>query len=446
MTPCRSVRSVRRVGAPLRVRDFAPRRHNFARRAAPRSEHGAVYELFIFSPPQSPPEKRLLVVDDERVQRMLITHAVTPMGYTVDEVANLPDATAHLATTDYDAVVLDLSLGETEGISLLRALREAAGDPILIFMSRLDERVLAASLRLASSMNLRVAGTLRKPASPSALRALLRDAPERRVRASDPDRQPPSIVELADAIHSGTIVPHFQPQVSLRDGRVVGVEALARWPHPSGGGAPPEIFVPMAEQSGLIVPLTFSIMRASLRACARWRPLHPDCRVAVNISPLVLADPRLPDEIERVLAETGLGPGALIAEITESTVIANPLLAAEVLTRLRIKGIELSIDDFGTGHSSLLALLRLPFSELKIDRSFVSECETDAEAWKIVRATVSMARELGLRVVAEGIETASIVRLLRGVDCEIGQGWYFAQAMGEAALGPWLAAFSMAPA
>ncbi len=148
----------------------------------------------------------------------------------------------------------------------------------------------------------------------------------------------------------------------------------------------------MAEQSGLIVPLTFHIMRASLEACGRWRSRYPECRVAVNISPLVLADPRLPDEIDRILHETRLGPGALIAEITESTVIANPMLAAEVLTRLRIKGVELSIDDFGTGHSSLLALLRLPFSELKIDRSFVSQCEFDPEAWKIVRATVSMAR------------------------------------------------------
>jgi EAL domain-containing protein (putative c-di-GMP-specific phosphodiesterase class I)/DNA-binding NarL/FixJ family response regulator len=392
------------------------------------------------------PEKRLLVVDDERVQRMLITHAVTPMGYTVHAVADLRDATAHLEEFEYDAVVLDLSLGETEGISLLRALRDAASDPTVIFLSRLDERVLTASLRLALGMGLRVAGMLQKPASPCALRALLRDAPARRTRKVEPELCPPSTVELANAIQDGVIVPHYQPQVSLRDGRVVGVEALARWPRQVGGGSPPESFVPLAEQSGLILPLTFSIMRASLEACARWRLRHPECRVAVNISPLVLADPRLPDEIEHLLAETGLGPGALIAEITESTVIANPLLAAEVLTRLRIKGIELSIDDFGTGHSSLLALLRLPFTELKIDRSFISLAETDAEAWKIVRATISMARELGLRVVAEGIETESVVRLLRGVGCEVGQGWYFAQAMPEIDLLPWLSAFSVVPA
>ena len=342
-------------------------------------------------------QKRLLVVDDERVQQTLVSRAVTPMGYLVDTAADLHEATAHLMAHSYEAVVLDLSLGETEGISLFRALRDAKSDPTLIFLSRLDERVITASLRLAAGMGLRVAGMLQKPASPFALRALLREAPPRTTEATEPRHCPPSVAELADAVQHGIITPHFQPQISLREGRVVGVEALARWPRESGDDAPPETFVPLAEQSGLIIPLTFHIMRTALEACGRWRRQYPECRVAVNISPLVLADPRLPDEIEHLLSVTGVAPGALIAEITESCVIANPLLATEVLTRLRIKGIELSIDDFGTGHSSLLTLLRLPFSELKIDRSFISLCETDVEAWKIVRATISMARELGLR-------------------------------------------------
>ncbi len=204
----------------------------------------------------------------------------------------------------------------------------------------------------------------------------------------------------------------------------------------------PDGFVPLAERSGLIFPLTSLIMRASLAATARWRVRHPGCRVAVNISPLMLVNPALPDEIEALLRENGLGPGALIAEVTEGCVIHDPLAAAEVMTRLRIKGVDLSIDDFGTGHSSLLALLRLPFSELKIDRSFVAQCDTDPEAWKIVRATVSMARELGLTVVAEGIETKQVADLLRRCGCEVGQGWYFAKAMPEAELTEWLSRFS----
>jgi EAL domain-containing protein (putative c-di-GMP-specific phosphodiesterase class I) len=202
---------------------------------------------------------------------------------------------------------------------------------------------------------------------------------------------------------------------------------------------PPDLFVPLAEQNGLIVPLTRIILEDAMAACVRWRGDHPNCSVAVNISPMVLANPALPEEIEALLMRHALPPAALIAEITETTVIANPLLAAEVLTRLRIKGIGLSMDDFGTGYSSLLTLLRLPFTELKIDRSFVAACETDQEAWKIIRATISLARELGLSVVAEGIETEGAEDKLRTVGCHIGQGWRFGRAMAERTLHNWLA-------
>jgi EAL domain-containing protein (putative c-di-GMP-specific phosphodiesterase class I)/CheY-like chemotaxis protein len=388
-----------------------------------------------------PLPKRLLIVDDERIQRMIVVRVVAPLGYAVDAAASLEDATNYLREYRYDAVILDLALGDTEGISLLPVLRDCMSDPVLILLSRLDQRVLTASQRLAASMGLRVAGTLRKPTSPHALREMLNDAPQRQVASDEATERPPSVNELNEAIRSGAILPHFQPKISLRDRKIVGFEALARWPGAHDYRMPPDVFVPLAEQTGLIVPLTFHIMRTALQACARWRPRHPDCCVAVNISPLVLVDPRLPDAIEQMLIDAGLPAGSLIAEITEGTVIANPTMAAEILTRLRIKGIELSIDDFGTGHSSLLALLRLPFSELKIDRSFITQCDSDPEAWKIVRATISMARELGLRVVAEGIETETVAMMLRDAGCEVGQGWYFGHAMPEAELIAWMPAF-----
>jgi EAL domain-containing protein (putative c-di-GMP-specific phosphodiesterase class I) len=246
------------------------------------------------------------------------------------------------------------------------------------------------------------------------------------------------VTELAAAIDEHRIITAFQPKVSLSDRHVVGVEALARWRHPPHGPTPPDRFIPLAEACGPIVPLTRCVLDDALAACRRWRGQYPMCSVAVNISPLVLANPALPEEIEALLLEHGLSPGALIAEITDTTVIANPMLATEVLTRLRIKGIGLSMDDFGTGHSSLLTLLRLPFTELKIDRSFVAVCEWDQEAWKIIRATISLARELGLSVVAEGIETETVEFRLRNAGCQIGQGWRFGRAMSEAALHDWL--------
>ncbi len=390
--------------------------------------------------------RRLLVVDDERIQRMIISRAVASMGYAADSAANLEDASALLATYRYDAVVLDLSLGESEGISLLQALRKSLSDPVLVFISRLDDRVRTASTRLAVALGLRVAGAIQKPVSPTALRNLLAGAPPREPASPTAAQLQLTADDLAEALRHKDICAQFQPKIALADGQVAGMEALARWSQANVGLIAPDVFIPMAEEHGLIVPLTFHILRQGLMACKRWRVDHPACSVAINISPLVLVDPTLPEEIERILHETGLGPGALIAEITESTVIANPLVAAEVLTRLRIKGVSLSIDDFGTGYSSLLTLLRLPFSELKIDRSFVTQCDTDPEAWKIVRATISMARELGLTVVAEGIETAPVERMLREAGCEIGQGWYFAKAMKEDDLTQWLSNYAAVPA
>jgi len=387
-----------------------------------------------------PAGRRLLVVDDERVQRMIVSRAVEPLGFLTDTAATLAEAADMLAAHNYDAVVLDLSLGDSEGITLLQSLRGPAMDPVVVFISHLDERVRGASARLAAALGLRVAGALQKPVPPAALRAMLRDVPARAHNTGLPQHSVPTAGELDEALRNGEVTTEFQPKISLSDGRVVGMEALARWLPHTKEAVPPDSFIPLAELGGLIVPLTFAILRDALAACRRWRVRHPICSVAVNVSPLVLANPALPEDIERLLQANDLGPGALIAEITEGRMIANPLIAAEVLTRLRIKGISLSIDDFGTGHSSLVSLHRLPFSELKIDRSFVTHCDTDPDAWKIVRATISMARELGLTVVAEGIESEPVAQLLREAGCEVGQGWYFGHAMPEATLTDWLAA------
>lgn len=387
---------------------------------------------------QSDTVRRLLVVDDEPVQCLIVTRAMAAYGFAADSATSLEEASSRIANSTYDVVILDLSLGGREGLSLLRLIAANPGDPVVILMSRLDERVRAASARYAVALGLRVAGALAKPVGPSALRAVLANPLPHRRGSRHPHAIQPTARELADALQQRHIVAAFQPKVTLGAGAVVGFEALARWHHPPHGPVQPDLFIPLAEQNGLIVALTQRILEDALAACQRWRRHHPACNVAVNISPLVLANPALPEEIEGLLLQYGLAPGALIAEITETTVIANPLLAAEVLTRLRIKGIGLSMDDFGTGYSSLLTLLRLPFTELKIDRSFIAVCETDDEAWKIVRATISLARELGLAVVAEGIETEAVEARLRTAGCDIGQGWRFGRAMPERALHAWL--------
>lgn len=390
------------------------------------------------APAAAEPTRRVLIVDDDQLQQVTLTRRLRALGIPSDGATTLAQAAGHLVATRYDAVLLDLSLGESDGISLLQAVRDSVSDPVVVIVSGLEDRVRAASFRLAEGLGLRVAGPLRKPVTQDDLRRILDDLPSRLPGALAAEQWAPNAADLAEALRLEAIGVQYQPKVSLADGRVVGVEALARWLTDAMVPVPPDVFIPLAERSDLIVPLTFHVLRESLRTCRTWRKRHPDCTVAVNISPLVLANPALPDQIDRLLHETGLGPGALVAEITESTVIEHPLIAAEVLTRLRIKGISLSIDDFGTGHSSLLSLLKLPFSELKIDKSFVGPCDIDPEAWKITRATISMARELGLTVVAEGVETQVIAEMLRKAGCHVGQGWLFARAMAARELGPWL--------
>jgi DNA-binding response OmpR family regulator len=241
--------------------------------------------------------RRLLVVDDERIQRMIISRAVASMGYAADSAANLEDASALLATYRYDAVVLDLSLGESEGISLLQALRKSLSDPVLVFISRLDDRVRTASTRLALALGLRVAGAIQKPVSPSALRNLLLAAPPREPESPTAAQLDLTAADVVDALRRQEICAQFQPKIALADGQVAGMEALARWSKVGVGLIAPDVFIPVAEEHGLIVPLTFHILRQGLMACKRWRVHHPGCSVAINISPLVLADPSLPEEI-----------------------------------------------------------------------------------------------------------------------------------------------------
>lgn len=251
---------------------------------------------------------------------------------------------------------------------------------------------------------------------------------------ASPDRAPPTAAQLAAAIAHGAIRTEFQPKVALATGTLIGMEALARWTDEALGPIPPDRFIPLAEAEGLIAPLTILVLRQSLAAIACLRRLHPEATVAVNISPVLLDDPTLPAAIEAALDEAGLPPQVLIAEITEGHPFAAPERAAEVLSELRRLGIGCAMDDFGTGYATLPALLRMPFTELKIDRSFVARVAELPEAAKLVRATIRLGHALGLSVVAEGIETEEVEQLLREAGCEAGQGYRYGKPMPVKAL------------
>ncbi len=235
--------------------------------------------------------------------------------------------------------------------------------------------------------------------------------------------------ELRRAIEDGELVVHFQPKAELASGRIVGVEALVRWQHEERGLIPPNEFVPIAERTGLIKPLSRYVLAAALNQCQAWNAAGLDLHVAVNLTVPDLLDLELPDRIAALLAETAVRANQLELEITETTILADPFRVRQVLNRLNELGLGLAIDDFGTGYSSLAYLKRLPVQTIKIDRSFVmGMCEDSSDA-TIVRSTIDLGRNLGLDVVAEGVESQEVWDALRAQGCSLAQGYFIGRPM-----------------
>ena len=245
--------------------------------------------------------------------------------------------------------------------------------------------------------------------------------------------------ELRRAIENHQLVLHYQPKVDAHCGRVLGVEALVRWEHPERGLVPPSEFIPLAEQSGLIGPLTHYVLDVALSQCRQWWRAGPELSVAVNVSVRRLLDLDFPVEVAALLERYQVPGRLLVLEITESTIMADPTHALQVLARLDAMGVQLSIDDFGTGYSSMAYLKNLPVHELKVDRSFVSQMTTSRSDAVIVRSTVDLGRNLGLRVVAEGVEDRATWIELNALGCDAIQGYFVSRPVAAEDLAGWLA-------
>jgi len=261
------------------------------------------------------------------------------------------------------------------------------------------------------------------------------------------------LTDLSDAIADGALAVHYQPLITMRDGRhglegsrAYAVEALVRWPHPRHGLIPPDLFIPLAEQTGLITPLTRWVLATAVGQCDRWRRAGLDLGVAVNISTWDLHDHTFPEYVTALLQAHGVPPDRLRLELTESVIMADTPRTLEALTRLAAFGIGISVDDFGTGYSSLSYLKRLPVDMLKIDRSFVQHmAEDDADA-SIVRSTISLAHALGLRVVAEGVEDQRTWDALAAMECDTAQGYYISRPLPPDAIERWVRTAPLAAA
>jgi diguanylate cyclase (GGDEF)-like protein len=247
-----------------------------------------------------------------------------------------------------------------------------------------------------------------------------------------------TIEDLRNGLHNGELVVHYQPKVATGTGWVEGVEALVRWQHPSHGLIQPDLFLPLAEETGLMRQLTSTVLSAALAQARNWREAGIDISIAVNLSATNLLDSRLPTEVGERLAEFGIPACALELEITETMLMVDSERTGKVLADLRALGVRISVDDYGTGYSSLAYLQELSVDELKLDKSFVLPMLTDPRAAAIVRTTVDLAHSLGLRLVAEGVETAEHLAELARLGCDLAQGYHLSRPVPADALTPWL--------
>jgi diguanylate cyclase (GGDEF)-like protein len=247
------------------------------------------------------------------------------------------------------------------------------------------------------------------------------------------------LADLRAAISTGQLGVAYQPQLDLRTREVVGVEALIRWHHPDRGAVPPDEFIPLAENSGLIGELTTYVLDTALSALAAWRAAGHELRLAVNLSARHLSDLALPRQVREALRRHQVPADSLVLEVTETAILSDPVRVDAVITALRALGVGLAVDDYGTGHASLSYLKRLRIDELKVDRSYVSDMGRDHHDFVIVRSTIALARDLGLRVIAEGIEEEATAVALEQLGCAIGQGYHLGRPTAPAAISALLA-------
>ena len=252
------------------------------------------------------------------------------------------------------------------------------------------------------------------------------------------------LAELRQAITRGDLTVYLQPKADLRTGEVSAVEALVRWEHPERGTLLPDVFIPAAERSDLIRPLTLSVLGAAIEACATWRRGGLDIGVAVNVSARSLIDHGLPDDIAALLHHHEVPPSLLTIELTESSVMTDPGRTIELLTRLHDMGVRLSVDDFGTGYSSLSYLKRLPVDEVKIDRGFVTDMRHNADDAVIVRSIIDLGANLSLSVVAEGVEDGETWDALGEFGCDYAQGYHISRPVPLERFDVWLDGYEAA--
>lgn len=382
-------------------------------------------------------ELNLLVVEDDDFQRQMVVSMLHTLGATsVSDASDGSQAIEMIREAKSgaaDIVLCDLNMPEMDGLEFLRHLGQEHHNVAIIIVSALSSKLLLSAGMMAKMHGVKLLGVIEKPILFGQLRELL----DKYERTENKWLQSVATVdvmleEILYGIQAGQFEPYFQPKVDLKTGRVVGAEALARWLHPEKGVIGPNVFIPMLEQSGNICDLTFMMLEKSAAACRSMHDIGYPISISVNLSQVSLNDSKLTDRITRVVGKSGVDPQYIVLEVTESAAMTDMAHSLENLARLCMKGFQLSIDDYGTGYSSLQQLTRIPFSELKIDQSFVKDF-ADTEALRIVvESSIVMARKLEIKSIAEGVESQRDWDMLKRLGCDMVQGYFVAKPLSMA--------------
>lgn len=387
-----------------------------------------------------PKHQRILVIDDEETVGRFICDATDVMGISCSATSD-SDTFFRELTPEVTLIMLDLVMPHTDGIEVLRMLAQQGCRIPIVLMSGIGKRVMESAEQLAASLGLNVVGHLAKPFRLDQLEALLlrqiaESAPrvERVVLSAGITDE-----EIRNAIVHEEFVVHYQPQVQLSSNRVVGIEALVRWKHPERGLVFPDLFISRLETLGLIDQLGWIVARFALQETRQIVTLDGISPVlSLNVSVFSLRDLQFTDYFMAMLRQHDVHPSNVILELTESGLIKELSSTLDVLTRLRMKQVKLSIDDFGTGYAMMQQLRLVPATELKIDRSFVRNMHSSDSDRVMVQKTMEIGHDLGMTVVAEGVETIEQLEFLRSIGCDVVQGYLFSRPLPIEQLVAWI--------
>jgi len=381
----------------------------------------------------------IFIIDDEQLTLDMLFEFTKLLGYETKTYISAKEFFKQGKVSESESIMfLDLNMPDMDGIEVMRKMVETGQKMPLVLMSGYDSGILHSAEQLAKAYSLDIIATLAKPFSLN----LFKQAIEKYTRYSKlkgrDSKQFISVSELEFAINNKQLELYYQPQIDIRSGAIIGVEALVYWQHPRLGLINPGLFISIAENSGLIGILTSFVIEQAMHQALFWKSKKLMIQVSVNISAENITSLSLPEQLKDLLDGHQLDPTMLTLEVTESSLMGELITSLDILTRLRMKGIELSIDDFGTGYSSLSQLYRMPFTELKIDKSFVMNMKNDEDARGIVKTCIMLGHELKMNVVAEGVENRETLKILSDMGCDIAQGYYIARPMSAEKIIPWV--------